>query len=387
VIDPVLFTIRLGNFQFSIYWYGVIVVVSILVGQWIASIEMRRRGENPDHLWDGLVWAIPAGMIGARLWYVLNDIAGGGTRYLENPLRVLNLHEGGLHFYGAVLFGALAFYLFARRRKLDMWLILDCVAPALLIGQGLARIANFINQELYGQPTSLPWGIPIKPEHRIPPYHQLDLYPESTRFHPSFGYEMIYNFLAAAFLMWITRRYAEKERPGAAFAGWLILAGVGRQIIEFFRPDQPRLPGTDISYSRIVAALMILGGALILLIKYEIIRLPFLSAGRKKYFYAPPLYPMTETPEGQEPPEEDAQVSESKGESANRGDQADVNEGSQADVGTEAQVDAGEDDQVEADTEAQVDTGVGDQANGDSPAGPTPDIDTAKGTERDTHVS
>ena len=91
MIDPVLFTINLGNFQFSIYWYGVIVVISILIGQWIASIETRRRGENPDHLWDGLVWAIPAGMIGARLWYVVNDIAGGGRAYIDEPLRILRL--------------------------------------------------------------------------------------------------------------------------------------------------------------------------------------------------------------------------------------------------------------------------------------------------------
>jgi len=206
-------------------------------------------------------------------------------------MRILRLHEGGLHFYGAVLFGALAFWIFARRRKLDIWLLMDSVGPALLIAQGVARIANFINQELYGQPTTLPWGVRIAPQHRIPPYNQLDLYPETTRFHPTFFYEMIYNLLAGAFLMWITRRYRDKERPGAAFAGWLILAGVGRQIIEFFRPDQPRLPGTDISYSRIVAALMIVAGALILAIKYELLRLPFLPAGRKEYRLAPPLYP------------------------------------------------------------------------------------------------
>jgi phosphatidylglycerol:prolipoprotein diacylglycerol transferase len=295
MIDPVLFTINLGNFQFSIYWYGVIVVLSILIGQWIASLETRRRGENPEHLWDGLVWAIPAGMIGARLWYVANDIAGGGKAYIDNPIRILNLHEGGLHFYGAVLFGALAFLLFARRRKLDMWLLMDAVGPALLIAQGVARIANFINQELYGQPTSLPWGVKIAPQHRIPPYHQLDLYPETTRFHPTFFYEMAFNLLAGLFLMAITRQYKEKERPGAAFAGWLILAGIGRQIIEFFRPDQPRLPGTDISYSRIVAALMIVAGALLLLIKYELLRLPFLRPGRKEYRYAPPLYPDQES--------------------------------------------------------------------------------------------
>jgi len=292
--DPVLVTIPLGSRAFSIYKYGVIVVLSILLGQWIASIEMRRRGENPDHLWDGLVWAIPAGMIGARLWYVVNDMAGGSRTYIDDPLRILKIHEGGLHFYGAILFGALAFWIFARRRKLDMWLLMDSVGPALLLAQGLARVANFINQELYGQPTSLPWGVRISPQHRIAPYHQLDLYPETTRFHPTFFYEMIYNLLAGLFLMAITRQYKDKERPGAAFAGWLILAGVGRQIIEFFRPDQPRIPGTDFSYSRLIAALMIVVGALILVIKYELLRLPFLPAGRKEYYYAPPLYPEEE---------------------------------------------------------------------------------------------
>ena len=288
MIDPVLFTFHLGSLSFSIYWYGVIVVISILIGQWIASIEMRRRGENPDFLWDGLVWAIPAGMIGARLWYVANDIAGGATRYLYNPLNILKIHEGGLHFYGAVLFGALAFYLYARRIKLDMRLLLDAVGPALLVGQGFARIANFINQELYGQPTKLPWGIPIAAPNRIPPWHQMALYPEvTTRFHPTFAYEMLYNYVAAGFLMWFWRRFETKIKPGVAFAGWLILAGLGRQIIEFFRPDQPRVPGTDISWSRVVAALMTLAGALYILVKYEVIRLPFLSLGSPEYSHVP----------------------------------------------------------------------------------------------------
>ena len=332
--NPIVFTIPI--IQRPIYKYGVIIVVSILIGQWIASIETRRRGEDPDHLWDGLVWAIPAGMIGARLWYVVNDIAGGGTAYIDDPLRILRLREGGLHFYGAILFGALAFWIFARRRKLDIWLLLDAVGPALLIAQGIARIANFINQELYGQPTSLPWGVKIDPQHRIPPYHQLDLYPETTRFHPTFFYEMAYNILAGLFLMAITRQYKDKERPGAAFAGWLILAGVGRQIIEFFRPDQPRLPGTDISYSRIVAALMIVVGVLYLLVKYELLRLPFLRAGRTEYRYAPPLY----KDESEETPDDES-GDETSGEDAETPEQAplpgDANEETAGASGEDAQ--------------------------------------------------
>jgi phosphatidylglycerol:prolipoprotein diacylglycerol transferase len=299
MIDPVLFTIRLGSFSFSIYWYGVIVVISILIAQWIASIETRRRGENPDVLWDGLVWAIPAGMIGARLWYVANDILGGSPRYVQDPMSILRIHEGGLHFYGAILFGALAFYLYARRVKLDMRLLLDAVGPALLISQGTARIANFINQELYGQPTDLPWGIPIDAAHRIPPWHQMALYPEkTTRFHPTFAYEMLFNYIAAGILMWTSRKFGKRMKPGVAFAGWLILAGLGRQIIEFFRPDQPRVPGTDISWSRIVAALMILAGIIVILVKYKVIRLPFLKPGPTEYTYVP-------TPSSEDEPAED----------------------------------------------------------------------------------
>jgi phosphatidylglycerol:prolipoprotein diacylglycerol transferase len=169
-----------------------------------------------------------------------------------------------------------------------MWLLLDSVSPSLLIGQAIARPANFINQELYGPPTDLPWGIPISADHRLPPWHDLSLYPEeTTRFHPTFAYEMIWNLLAAGLLLWISHRFQDKLKPGALFAGWMILAGLGRFIIEWFRPDQPRVPGTDISYSRIVSALLAIAGVVMLLIRYEVIRIPFLSGWRDSYSIAP----------------------------------------------------------------------------------------------------
>jgi phosphatidylglycerol:prolipoprotein diacylglycerol transferase len=254
----------------------------------VAAREVRRRGEDPDYVWDGLVWALLAGIVGARIWYVANDILGGNSRYLDDPISILYITEGGLHFYGAILFGGLAAFLYARRQKLDIWLILDSVAPSLLIGQAVARPANFINQELYGPPTSLPWGIPIDAHHRLPPWNDLSRFPEaSTRFHPAFAYEMIWNLLAAGLLLWISKRFHKKLKPGVMFAAWFILAGVGRFVIEWFRPDQPRVPGTDISYSRIVAGLMALAGTLMLLIKYQVIRLPFLPPGPEAYTLAP----------------------------------------------------------------------------------------------------
>ncbi len=284
MIDPVIFTINLGKIELAFRWYGLLIAIGVMVSAWITEKEIVRRGGKSDFVWDAMIWVLPAGIIGARVWYVLNDIFGGGRTFLDNPGRIIRITEGGLHIFGAVLFGLGAAYLYARRHKVDILLILDSVAPSLLIGQALARPANFINQELYGPPTDLPWGIPIDGFHRIAPWHNLALYPaETTRFHPTFAYEMIWNFMTAGLILWIARRYEEKIKPGTAFASWLLLAGVGRVIIEAFRPDQPRIPGTDLSWSRLVYALMGLIGLIWLLVRYEIIKLPFLSSGPEKY--------------------------------------------------------------------------------------------------------
>jgi phosphatidylglycerol:prolipoprotein diacylglycerol transferase len=280
----------------TLRWYGLLIATGILVAVWVTAREVKRRGENPDYVWDGLLWVMPAGIVGARLWYVANATLGGSRHYVENPAQILNVPAGGLHIYGAILLGALAGWLYARHYKIDMWLLLDAVAPALLLGQAVARPANFINQELYGPPTDLPWGITISAQNRIAPWTDLRLYPEATtRFHPTFAYEIIWNVLAAVLLLWLARRMKEKLRPGAIMAGWLILEGAGRFLIEFFRPDQPRVPGTDISITRVVTALMVLAGTLLLLVKYERVRVPFLSPGEENYSLAPTTVAAEET--------------------------------------------------------------------------------------------
>jgi len=290
MIDPVIFTVEIGSFTFSLYWYGVLVMLGVAVAAWIATGEFKYRGQDPDYVWDSLLWLLPAGVIGSRLWYVLNTTLGGDLRYIQDPITILNIKEGGLHFFGAIVFGLIAFYLYAKKMGLDLWLALDAIAPGLLIGQAVARPANFINQELYGQPTTLPWGIKIDAQYRIPPWNDLSLFPvETTRFHPAFAYEMVINFIAVGVLFFLTRKYKEKMKPGVAFGIWLILAGIGRNIVEFFRPDQPGFPGTNFSYSRLIAILMILVGVLLILIKYRILKLKFISAGGDEYRIAPPL--------------------------------------------------------------------------------------------------
>jgi phosphatidylglycerol---prolipoprotein diacylglyceryl transferase len=284
MIDPVIFTIRLFGWEFPLRWYGVIVMIGVIVGSLIVERELRRRGESGDRIWDALIWVLPAGIIGARLWYVLNATLGGNRYYIENPVQIINIPQGGLHIFGGLLFGTAALLYYLRQNKLDPWIFLDSAGPAVLIGQAIGRIANFINQELYGQPTTLPWGIPISAEHRLVSYADLNQYPvETTRFHPTFAYEMLWNLLAAGFLLWLSRRYKEELKPGALFAGWLVLAGVGRVIVELFRPDQPKIGDLGFSYSSLFAALMAITGAVMLMARYKAINLKFAENWDEEY--------------------------------------------------------------------------------------------------------
>lgn len=284
MIDPVLVDFEIFGLAISIHWYGVIIGISVIIGSLIAEREIVKRGGREGYVWDLLVWVVLGGIIGARLWYVLNDIAGGSTYFLDDPGRMFKVWEGGLHIYGAIALGLVVAFSYTRRHPFDRWLLLDAMAPTLLVAQAFGRLANFINQELYGPPTDLPWGVQIAAENRIAPWNDLTAFPvESTRFHPTFFYEMIWNLLAAAVILLLWRKYKEGLKPGAAFFLWMFFEGLGRFWLEYFRPDQPVIPGTAISYSRIVATLLAVIGALLLLVRYEKIRLPFLSPGPEQY--------------------------------------------------------------------------------------------------------
>ena len=289
MIDPVIFSREIFGITLTLRWYGVIVMTGVIIGSLIAERELRRRGENGERIWDALIWLLPIGILGARLWFVVNAVLGGNRSYIEDPASIIRIWEGGLHIFGGFLFGAIALLLYLRQNKLDPWLFFDAAGPAVLIGQGIGRIANFINQELYGPPTTLPWGIPIQAEHRLPQFRDLNLFPvETTRFHPTFAYEMLWNFAAAGLLLWLSRRYRENIKPGTLFAGWLLLAGLGRLFIEFFRPDQPKIPELGISYTSIFAALMAIVGAVMLMVRYKALNLKFAENWEEEYQISKP---------------------------------------------------------------------------------------------------
>lgn len=270
MIDPVIFSIG----GFSLRWYGVIVMLGVVVGSLMVERALKRYGENSDTIWDALIWVLPIGILGARLWFVMNATLGGDNRYANDPSEILKVWHGGLHIFGGLLLGGATLLLYLNKNKLDTWLFLDAAGPAVLVGQAIGRIANFINQELYGPPTTMPWGIPISAQHRLTEFQDLIKYPvETTRFHPTFAYEMLWNFTAAGLLLWIWRRYEKDIKPGTIFAGWLLLAGIGRAWIEFFRPDQPKIAGLGISYSAVVSGLMAITGAVLLMARYKAIKL------------------------------------------------------------------------------------------------------------------
>lgn len=276
-MNPIIFSIQIGTFTLAPRWYGVLVMFGTMAGAYLTYLEVKRRGGNGERIWDMLVWLVPAGVIGGRLWFVANATLGGNNYYMQDPIQILNIPQGGLHIFGGLLLGAFTLFFYARRYKLDAWLYLDAIGPALLVGQALARPANFINQELYGPPTTLPWGILIDAAHRLPAYQNLELYPvATTRFHPDFAYEMIYNLLVAALMLWLARRFADKLKPGAIWFLWLFFAGFGRFWLEFLRPDQPRVGELWISYTQIATILMMIAGIIFFLARMGRINLPFM---------------------------------------------------------------------------------------------------------------
>ena len=234
-MDPVAF--RLPFIGLPIYWYGIFAVASILIGCVVATFEAKRRGENPDHIWNGLILVIIFGLIGARLYHVVSSPQGlvrGFEYYLQHPVEIFLIRQGGLGIFGAIAGGVLAVFIYARWQKLSFLAWVDIASPGLALGQAVGRWGNFFNQELYGYPTTVPWGIPIDQQYRLPQFSGL---PETARFHPTFLYESLWSLMSFVILLYLARRYHDRLRTGDVFLLYCILYPLGRFFVEFQRPD------------------------------------------------------------------------------------------------------------------------------------------------------
>ena len=271
--EPILFQVG----PFVVRWYGLLIVCGALAAGYVAGIEAKRRKEDPDHAWNILIWCLILGIIGARLYHVFSSPVGASRDFnyyfIEHPFTKLNffgvavyfpsallIWEGGLGIIGALLGGILAILIYTRRHQLNLWRWLDITAPGVILAQAIGRWGNYFNQELYGPPTNLPWGILITDANqRIPPYNNLTTYPlETTLFHPVFLYESLWNLIGFVLLIWLGRKYARKLLDGDIVSGYLIWYSVGRIPLEILRPDAWTALGIPVA--QIVSVLLILIG-------------------------------------------------------------------------------------------------------------------------------
>lgn len=254
-------------FGFEIFYYGLILMTGAVAGIYLASREAARKGMDVDFLYDAVPWILFGGIVGARLWHIFTPppsmVAQGITTkyYLTHPLDAINVRAGGLGIPGAVLGGLLVFFWFSRRKTQNFAAWADVFAPAIPLGQAIGRWGNFVNQELYGAPTNLPWGIYISPENRLPEFSQFE------RYHPIFLYESLWNLGSVFLLLWIARKYGEKLKNGDLFLMYLITYPVIRILLDFLRLDASQLGG--INANQTFMGLVVIGAATALYLRHR----------------------------------------------------------------------------------------------------------------------
>ncbi len=237
---PPASNIQLG--PFVIHFYALLILVGIVLATiWTAS-RMKKRGMDPGLAIDIAIWAVPFGIIGGRFFHVithLNDYFGEGKQWLD----VFKIWEGGLAIYGALIFGAIGAYIACqvdikplriRSAGIRFTSFADALVPGLLLAQALGRWGNYFNQELFGEPTNLPWGLEVSPANPSYPLG-LDTLPNGLLFHPTFLYESLWSLLGIAVLLLVEKRF--ELRWGRLFALYLIWYSVGRYFIEAIRLD------------------------------------------------------------------------------------------------------------------------------------------------------
>jgi prolipoprotein diacylglyceryl transferase len=208
--------------------YAFCIILGIVVAVWLTDRRWQARGGSPGTVGDVAIWAVPFGIIGGRLYHVISSpqayFGEGG-----DPVDALKIWNGGLGIWGAVTLGALGAWIGCRRRGIPLPPFGDALAPGLALAQSIGRWGNWFNQELFGRPTDLPWGLEIDLEHRPPGYESF------ATFHPTFLYESLWLIVVAGLVVWADRRFHMGH--GRVFALYVMLYTVGRGVIETVRID------------------------------------------------------------------------------------------------------------------------------------------------------
>ncbi len=217
-----------------IHAYALCILLGIVVGLWLTSVRWKRRGAPAGSLWDIAIWAIPFGIIGGRLYHVFSSpdaYFGPGFDGTGDLSLIPQVWRGGLGIWGAVVLGAVGAWIGCRRLGLRLTAFLDAAAPGLLLAQAIGRWGNWFNQELFGGPTTLPWGLQIDPASPNFPAGM----PADTLFHPTFLYESLWNLAGVGILLLLDRRF--HFRRSRLFWLYAMYYTLGRVWIEALRID------------------------------------------------------------------------------------------------------------------------------------------------------
>ncbi|MGX4598672.1 prolipoprotein diacylglyceryl transferase [Faecalimicrobium sp. JNUCC 81] len=209
-MDRVAFSI----FGIDVMWYGVLMATGMILGTLIAIKEAKRVGIKEEYVLDLAIYAIPAGLLGARLYYVIFN----WEYYSQNISQILNFRGGGMAIHGALIGGILTGYIFTKIKNINFWKMADTVLLGMPLAQAIGRWGNFINGEAHGGPTDLPWGIMV----------------DGVKVHPTFLYESIWN-LGIFIFLWIFRK--KKQYEGQIIIYYITLYSLGRFFIEGLRTD------------------------------------------------------------------------------------------------------------------------------------------------------
>ncbi|MBQ8518438.1 MAG: prolipoprotein diacylglyceryl transferase [Agathobacter sp.] len=254
-------TIMIGDF--AIAYYGIVIACGMIGGVLIAATIAKRSGQDPEDYFDMALYAIIFAVLGARMYFVIFN----WDYYAADLTRIFNIREGGLGIYGGIIASIITVYILTRRKKLDFGLVADTAAPALIFGQCLGRWGNFFNREAFGGYTDnlfamqLPVSAVRRNEITAELWEHAEIIDGITyiQVHPTFLYESMWNFVLMISLLFY---WKHRKFNGEVFLLYLLGYGVGRFWIESLRTDQLILPILEVPVSMVVAALMVVGSAI-----------------------------------------------------------------------------------------------------------------------------
>lgn len=248
-LNPI--AIELG--PITVFWYGILIGLGALLGYLLANHEAKKRGLPADLLADLLIFALPAAIIGARLYYVIFR----WDQFSDNPVSALYIWEGGLAIHGALIASVITGLIFAKKRGVSFWKLADITAPGILLGQAIGRWGNFMNQEVYGGEVSRGFLESLL----LPEFIINQMFINGAYYHPTFLYESVWNLLGVALLLYLRRL---NLRRGELFITYVIYYSIGRFFIEGIRTDYLLIFGT-VRTAQVLSIALIIGGIILII--------------------------------------------------------------------------------------------------------------------------